>query len=198
MYLFRQNKKFYIRCLMFAVSGILAGIFFAVKGGLSGVEKPNVFSNDYLHEYACLAIDSKKLFWIVVKERGKWFFLLWAFGLTGAGVWASGIFPALWGFFGSVFFAQAFLKQGAAGLVLGILFQLPQILVYIPLFAWSLYQMTQKSRQIRNRKKMGIAGTVQGVYLRHFLAALAILLLGILTESYINSYMVQLILQIFY
>ena len=31
MYLFRQNKKFYIRCLMFAVSGILAGIFFAVK-----------------------------------------------------------------------------------------------------------------------------------------------------------------------
>ena len=106
-----RAKKFYIRCLMFAVSGILAGIFFAVKGGLSGIEKPNVFSNDYLHEYACLAIDSKKLFWIVVKERGKWFFLLWAFGLTGAGVWASGIFPALWGFFGSVFFAQAFLKR---------------------------------------------------------------------------------------
>ena len=198
MRFYRKNRKFYLLCLLLAAVGIVAGILFAAKGGLSRIKKTGVFSNYYLHEYAYLTIDRAALFWIVAKERGKWFFLLWAAGMTGAGIWLSGFFPVLWGFFASVFFAQALLKQGLSGLALALLFQMPQALIYLPLFLWSLYQAAKKSAQIRTQKKTGAVQVEHRTYMRCFVTAFGILLLGILTESYGNSFLVQLILRIFY
>lgn len=198
MRFYRKNRTFYNICLLFVLSGILFGIFLTAKGGLARTEKVGVFSNYYLHEYAYLVIDGKTLFWIVAKERSKWFFLLWALGLTGAGTWIAGIFPVIGGIWGGIFFAQAFLKQGMAGIGLALLFQFPHVLVYLPLFFWSLLQVMRKSRQIQKQRKAESVWGDHGVYLRRFFTAMAVLLLGILTESYVNSYLVQMLLRIFY
>lgn len=152
----------------------------------------------YLKEYAYLDIDRRKLMLIVAKERGKWLLLLWALGFSTVGRFCIYLFPAVWGVIGTLFLAQAFAGMGIAGIGLGLLFQVPQILIYVPLFLWMMEEADKKSRQFAYLRKIGTAGKNNRRYFLCFFVALSVLFLGILTESYAGSGLVQMILRIVY
>ena len=152
----------------------------------------------YLKEYAYLDIDRRKLMLIVAKERGKWLLLLWALGFSTVGRFCIYLFPAVWGLIGTLFLAQAFAGMGIAGIGLGLLFQVPQILIYVPLFLWMMEEADKKSRQFAYLRKIGTAGKNNRRYFLCFFVALSVLFLGILTESYAGSGLVQMILRIVY
>ena len=148
--------------------------------------------------YAYLDIDRRKLMLIVAKERGKWLLLLWALGFSTVGRFCIYLFPAVWGVIGTLFLAQAFASMGIAGIGLGLLFQVPQILIYVPLFLWMMEEADKKSRQFAYLRKIGTAGKNNRRYFLCFFVALSVLFLGILTESYAGSGLVQMILRIVY
>ena len=108
------------------------------------------------------------------------------------------LFPAVWGVIGTLFLAQAFAGMGIAGIGLGLLFQVPQILIYVPLFLWMMEEADKKSRQFAYLRKIGTAGKNNRRYFLCFFVALSVLFLGILTESYAGSGLVQMILRIVY
>ena len=88
--------------------------------------------------------------------------------------------------------------MGIAGIGLGLLFQVPQILIYVPLFLWMMEEADKKSRQFAYLRKIGTAGKNNRRYFLCFFVALSVLFLGILTESYAGSGLVQMILRIVY
>ena len=89
-------------------------------------------------------------------------------------------------------------RMGIAGIGLGLLFQVPQILIYVPLFLWMMEEADKKSRQFAYLRKIGTAGKNNRRYFLCFFVALSVLFLGILTESYAGSGLVQMILRIVY
>ena len=175
MRLKKPDQKFLLFCAISMLTGILAGIFLAVK---------------------CRT--GNKLMLIVAKERGKWLLLLWALGFSTVGRFCIYLFPAVWGVIGTLFLAQAFASMGIAGIGLGLLFQVPQILIYVPLFLWMMEEADKKSRQFAYLRKIGTAGKNNRRYFLCFFVALSVLFLGILTESYAGSGLVQMILRIVY
>ena len=197
MRLKKPDQKFLLFCAISMLTGILAGIFLAVKCR-TGNSAAGIFSPYYLKEYAYLDIDRRKLMLIVAKERGKWLLLLWALGFSTVGRFCIYLFPAVWGVIGTLFLAQAFAGMGIAGIGLGLLFQVPQILIYVPLFLWMMEEADKKSRQFAYLRKIGTAGKSNRRYFLCFFVALSVLFLGILTESYAGSGLVQMILRIVY
>ena len=154
MRLKKPDQKFLLFCAISMLTGILAGIFLAVKCR-TGNGAAGIFSPYYLKEYAYLDIDRRKLMLIVAKERGKWLLLLWALGFSTVGRFCINLFPAVWGVIGTLFLAQAFAGMGIAGIGLGLLFQVPQILIYVPLFLWMMEEADKKSRQFAYLRKIG-------------------------------------------
>ena len=114
MRLKKPDQKFLLFCAISMLTGILAGIFLAVKCR-TGNSAAGIFSPYYLKEYAYLDIDRRKLMLIVAKERGKWLLLLWALGFSTVGRFCIYLFPAVWGLIGTLFLAQAFAGMGIAG-----------------------------------------------------------------------------------
>lgn len=70
--------------------------------------------------------------------------------------------------------------------------------VYVPLFLWMMEEADKKSRQFAYLRKIGTAGKNNRRYFLCFFVALSVLFLGILTESYAGSGLVQMILRIVY
>ena len=136
------------------------------------------------------------LTFLVAKERGKWLLLMWALGFTGTGVFFVYLFAGVWGFLGAVFVAQAYIKRGIAGIGLALLFGMPQLLIYVPLWLWFLYAVQKQSIVCGRMKRMGAANKDNRQYLFKLAAASVGLALGILTESYVNSWIVQQILRL--
>lgn len=161
MRLKKPDQKFLLFCAISMLTGILTGIFLAVKCR-TGNGAAGIFSPYYLKEYAYLDIDRRKLMLIVAKERGKWLLLLWALGFSTVGRFCIYLFPAVWGVIGTLFLAQAFAGMGIAGIGLGLLFQVPQILIYVPLFLWMMEEADKKADSLRIFGRSGRQGRTTG------------------------------------
>ena len=143
MRLKKPDQKFLLFCAISMLTGILAGIFLAVKCR-TGNGAAGIFSPYYLKEYAYLDIDRRKLMLIVAKERGKWLLLLVGTRIQHGGRFCIYLFPAVWGVIGTLFLAQAFAGMGIAGIGLGLFISEPQILIYVPLFLWMMEEADKK------------------------------------------------------
>lgn len=88
MRLKKPDQKFLLFCAISMLTGILAGIFLAVKCR-TGNSAAGIFSPYYLKEYAYLDIDRRKLMLIVAKERGKWLLLC---GHSDSARWEDSVF----------------------------------------------------------------------------------------------------------
>ena len=112
---------------------------------------------------------------IVAKERGKWLLLF-----VGTRIQHGGkiLYLSVSGSLGrdrDFILAQAFASMGIAGIGLGLLFQVPQILIYVPLFLWMMEEADKKSRQFAYLRKIGTAGKNNRRYFLCFFVALSVL-----------------------
>lgn len=193
----KPEKKFCLFLGLACAVGIAAGIFFAIQGKGIESEGVGIFSESMLRQYAFLEIDRQALFWMIAKERGKWLLLMWAAGFTGVGIYLVYLFAALWGFFGGILCACSFLEKGVWGLALLFLFGMPQSVIYLPLWIWFLSAVFEKSSLCRNMRKMGAASRSNRQYVMLMFAGGGVLVLGILTESYFNTWLIQQVLHVF-
>lgn len=197
MRLKKPDQKFLLFCAISMLTGILAGIFLAVKCR-TGNGAAGIFSPYYLKEYAYLDIDRRKLMLIVAKERGNGCCFWWALGFSTVGRFCIYLFPGSLGPDRDFISGTGVCRYGDAGIGLGLLFQVPQILIYVPLFLWMMEEADKKSRQFAYLRKIGTTGKNNRRYFLCFFVALSVLFLGILTESYAGSGLVQMILRIVY
>lgn len=197
MRIWKPDKKFCILLFLSFAAGAAIGFFLIRSKTIVLPQQAVVFGNYYLRQYARLDIDKAQLGWQIAKERGKWLLLLWALGFTWAGGYFVYIFCGIWGLFYAVLTAAAFGRMGIPGLGLLLLSGVPQILIYIPLWLWFLSEVQKKSRLCREVKKTGAVSGNNRKYLAVFLAGGGVLFLGILTESYVNSWILQQVLRSF-
>lgn len=197
MHFEKPDKKFCLLIVLAYTAGVLFSIFLMKNGERPAAEKAGLFSDYALNQYSCLEINRKELMCIVAKERGKWLLLMWAVGFTWAGVYLVYAFSAVWGFFCGILVMTSFLRKGIWGIVLALLFGMPQMLIYIPLWLWFLYIIHEKSSLCRKMKKIGAVSRNNQQYVIFLLAGAGVLVLGILTESYLNSWIIQQVLRMF-
>lgn len=195
MIFWKPDKKFCLLLGVFFTAGFVAGALLMKTHGAGEGETAGFFGDYYLSQYAYLEVDRRDLACLVAKERGKWFLLMWTLGFTSVGSYLVYAFSGLWGFFTAVLAVSAFTQRGIEGIGLVLLFSLPQILIYVPLWIWFLGVVSQKSEVCRKVRKMGAAVKNNWQYMMCLIAGGSILLLGILTESYLNSWLIQQILR---
>ena len=78
-----------------------------------------------------------------------------------------------------LFLAQAFASMGIAGIGLGLLFQVPQILIYVPLFLWMMEEADKKADSLRIFGRSGRQGRTTGGIFCAFLWLCRYFFLGI-------------------
>ena len=197
MHSWKTDKKFRLLLLLAFAAGFLTGILLTQKTDILVTEKAGMFGDYYLGQYAQLEIDKMELLCLIVRERGKWMILMWALGFTAAGAAFVYVFSAFWGFLFAVVSCAAFCQNGMRGLGLLVLSGIPQMLIYVPLWLYFLQAVSEKSHACREMRIVGRISLKNRQYVMVLLCGILILFLGNLTESYLNSWLIQQVLHIF-
>lgn len=197
MRFWKLDKKTCLQHFLVFAAGFLIGMLLLKYKENILRNQSGIFGDYYLEQYSFLEIDKRSLTWMLMKERGKWIIIMWALGFTGIGVFAVYVFDVLWGFLFSIVLSAVIFQQGLAGVGLVFLLVMPQALIYIPFWLWFLQVIADRSNAYRNSQKMGRIMKGNRQYVMSLIAGVGVFLLGILTESYLNSWLVQQILRFF-
>ena len=163
----------------------LVGIVLANLLGADSFQKNGSLTRYYLKQFQYTDIQSQELLWHVGCNRVVLFLGLLVFGTIPKGKLIHVLFVAWSGFAYGYFCVITISAFGAKGLLLCLLALFPQFLAYVPAY-FGLVRLAE-----HRREHAGWRGMVAIVLL------LAVLIVGILLESYINPLILQKILKFF-
>lgn len=190
-----QNKRFVKTGLALFLAGGVLGFWILNLQAKEVLDNSGVLSDYLIQQYKYMDLDTERLFYYILEKRIVWPLLLWALGLTGAGILAAGVWCGWLGILGGVLAGIGAARFGFGAVPFCIGAVLPQILFYIP--AWMLLFRGIFRRYARGEKKRFSIRTADWRYGGILLVSGALFLLGILTESYINPLLMRQILRLF-
>lgn len=172
---------------LFGIFFVLGAVFaFLLINGLKTYffENAGIVSEYSLRQMKYQEYDSKRLFFYFFGKRMKWAVLLPILACFRLTVWGLAMFSGWAGFSVIYLGGIAVLKFGIRGVAVAFLMMFPQGLLYLwgalILFGW-LMSWEQE-------------GTYWGIFpWRKLALGYGIILLGILTESYVNQYCLKLV-----
>lgn len=189
-----MNAGFLRSAAVLLVLGITMGAMAVNVLADSAVGRAGILSDYFLRQYKYLEIDTTGLFLYILGKRMKWIFLLWLAGFTVAGLPCAVVYVMWMGFSAGTLFGIAVLKLGLEGLLFSGVALFPQILIYVPAWAFFLngiYLRTDGNKQ-ENRTSMTNSTA------RYFLLIVGMCLFmafGILVESSLNPWFVKQIIR---
>ena len=157
----------------------LVGIVLANLLGADSFQKNGSLTRYYLKQFQYTDIQSQELLWHVGCNRVVLFLGLLVFGTIPKGKLIHVLFVAWSGFAYGYFCVITISAFGAKGLLLCLLALFPQFLAYVPAY-FGLVRLAE-----HRREHAGWRGMAAIVLL------LAVLIVGILLESYINPLILQ-------
>lgn len=163
----------------------LVGIVLANLLGADSFQQNGSLTRYYLKQFQYTDIQSQELLWHVGSQRLLLFLALLALGTLSKGRLVHVLFVAWSGFAYGYFCVISISAFGAKGLVLCLLALFPQFFAYVPAYL-GLVQLSE-----HRREHAGWKGMAAVVFL------LAMMVTGILLESYINPFILQKVLKIF-
>ena len=172
-------------------------------GLILGMVAANVIFKDYLDQVGLLGdiflqkyryteIDGPSLLVYLCKTRLPAVLILIGAGCTGLGVFFAALYCGWMGFSAGMLFAMATIQKGLSGMVVVLAALLPQYLAYIPGMLLIFYGIMNRRRRLQNGHNH------RGVNLQYAILAvlaLAVLIAGILSETYVNPIFVKKILK---
>ncbi|MCR1840603.1 stage II sporulation protein M [Murimonas intestini] len=191
-----QKKTLWLLGGLFA-AGFLTGILGVNLWGKEDISQAGILSTYYISQYKYLQIDSGALFFFLLFRRVKWLVLLWALGYTAVGLPAALIYGAWMGLSAGIVMTVAVMKMGLSGLLFCLGAMLPQNLIYLPVILIFLYFVCQKGREKYQRGKLVTGLQWDNDYTAAAGICLLLFVLGILTESYVNPWVLRQLLNIF-
>ena len=172
--------------LLFVIGFLLGvGVFAGLKEHLA--EYTNRFYKNVIENITNYEIEYKILLRSVIGTEFRGFFLLILFGISILSIPSLIIFPVYKGFISGFLLSTMICKFSWKGLLLGILYGFPQMLFYIPVIVAVLHK----------NYYIGIHGLKKKLFLEQLpsIAILAcILLVGCVSEAYINARIMRYIL----
>lgn len=190
----RRFLKFGIACFLIgAVLGFwILSMYDANETGYSGM-----LSEYFIRQYKYVSFDGLELFYYILKHKLNWMLLLLALGYTAAGR-ASVLVWCTWlGILGGILVGLGVTRFGAFGVLFCLAAMLPQSLFYVPAWILVLNFVWKKTRRITTEKRLRTIRNLDWNYLLAAILGITMLLLGILTESYINPWLMKQVLQFF-
>lgn len=193
-----KKEPFMYAIFLFFISLILGGIFAKFTHNLLSVGIDSI-SSRYFNTIKKMDIQYWDLFKYILISLYKSFFILWVMCLTILGlpyiIWAivSKAFQ-----FGYLFTALT-MVYGGKGVLLSIAYLFPQGILYLPVAFFSIkygYQLTMEMNHGQTNPSLHNIIMLKK-YLGIIAVLLAALLVGALVETFIGSYLVRKVLELF-
>lgn len=200
-----EKKQPFLYKKLFAVifmAGFLIGIIYANMIGKKYMDSSGILSDYFLSRYKYFDIVNNNLFWYLLKQRIFPSVVLWITGITIMGIPAVWVYLTWYGFSGGMLISMAVMKFGFKGLILCLGGIMPQYVIYIPIMIILLQKVYQMSLSLYGGKfSQGNGGKTKKQiflnYLWNYFIIFVILLIGVILESYINPYILKIILKNF-
>lgn len=190
----RGRQIIKIGLALFLLGGVI-GFWILSLQGETYLEHSGMLSEYFIRQYKYLDVDAGELFYYILEKRGIWPVLVWVLGYTVIGAAVAGICCGWLGILAGILLGVGTARFGIGGVFFCICAGLPQCLFYIPAWALLLAGVWQKWRR-RERKPFSLK-SIDWRYGGVLLCTTVLFLLGILTESYINPWLMQWVLQFF-
>lgn len=187
-----SRNNWFIR--LFAV-GFAAGIIIMNTVAQDYITKMGIFGDYFLMKYQTAEIDSRMLFGYIFEKRLLFFMALFFFGMSGFGRICCRITAILFGFGVGAMLSAAAGVQGLKGILICIASWFPQMLLYVPQLYFTLQKIYDMSENLLGMSYSMKSGKRNGgafaMYALFFLVMAAVLMIGILLESYVNPVIIK-------
>lgn len=171
------------------------GVVFANMMGKAAGKDLGIMSGYFMDKYMYADIQGRELFlYLFYKRFFEWFWLI----LLGIGIYGMVAFHLYIGFLGFSFgflSVITIMNYGAKGILLMLGFLFPQYLCYIPGILMMYYGISSW-KSSKSKSQMQESGRYQRAYLFPMILLMCgLLFFGILSESYVNPYILQNIIR---
>ncbi len=162
----------------------------------------DIYSEANLKRLKYLQIDGGELLFFVLKERLFSFLMIFCLSTTSFGILFLWLFVFGVGIAFGIVVASAVYKFGIAGSVLAAAGMMPHMLFYVPAFLATLnfgYQICIKLHFPKweyASKQPTYSGEFKGKVIK-FMTFILVVIIGILTESYVNPFIIKVFLKLF-
>lgn len=183
--------------------GFFLGVFLMNIWKSSLLAETGFLDEEMLYQLKYMQIDGHVFFFYVLKKRLALFFMLLVFATTYLGVAVTYGALVWFGFSSGMLMAAVLIRYGLKGILLICASVLPQYIVYVPVF-WLLlnwcYEICRllyfpakmyEENRYRSRRTLLMAKGMQALIL------LAVVIIGVLLESYVNPIILISLLKIF-
>lgn len=180
--------------------GILAGILFVNLGKSILLESTGLLDEYALYQMKYMTVDSKALFYYVLKERLTGLMLLAVMSTTYLGLVVCAGAAFWYGMCAGMFLATSVIRYGVKGLLLVVVGIFPQYLVYVPAMLWMLLWCQSLYQVIYLDKTYGAKQPdISFLYPRllRLTGIFALFLLGCVLESFLNPTLMKGLLRVF-
>ena len=167
------------------------------------MEQISLLSDYLIQKYRAADINCGDLFWYCLRTRALPICYIWIFGLTMFGRLTGHLYVTWFGFSTGALLSIATMRFGAKGILLCIAGVLPQYLIYIP--AMLVLLLLSANMSIRLYGLKGARQTVYGgrkkligIYFVLFLLILMVCIIGAISESYVNPFILKKMGQSFF
>lgn len=192
-----------LNVVQMAIILLICGLFF-------GVLSANIFRDSFVmqvKDYQMKVftdidqndVDYVGLFWYILADNLKGFFLFWILSITILGIPYMALKISVFGFYTGFFISQVTMQYGLKGLLLVLLFEFPHGLVYLPVALISLYKGFELCRKIYHDNRSHLFGLFRIIrpYLFLILVLALALVFGSFLEAYAGSFLLKKAIRLF-
>ncbi|HHU72569.1 MAG TPA: hypothetical protein GXZ21_11150 [Clostridiales bacterium] len=176
---------------------IQVGIILLITSLFFGIVSANLFRDtlvrdiiDYeLSIYANInnnPLEYSKIFWYILLDNLKQFLIFWMLSITILGIPYMAFKICSFGFLTGFYISVVSLQYGFKGLLLILVSEFPQGLIYLPIGIICLYKGYELTRKIYHDNRSHLMGLLN--IIKPYLMLILILVLGILVGSFIEAY----------
>lgn len=177
-------------------AAFLIGILLANLLGAEQLKQYGVFNEYFLKQFLYASVNYNDFLFYVAENRGMIFLLLLLFGVTRFGMPVHFLYIIWNGFSFGIAMVSVIVNFGVKGILVLCAFLLPQYLFYIPLYFMLFFFSFHCSEAMKNDRhtRQLFSKVIWAVF---FFGSMVILfIIGIMTESHINPYLIKKIIKI--
>jgi len=193
----KLEKRYVQYSSIFFLLGFAAGIIMINVLGEGYANQTGIISDYYIRQYKYMEIDPNALFFYICQNRLKWIFLVWIIGFTVLNLPCVFGCMTWFGFSAGILISLSVLKLGIYGILFFVTAMLPQSIIYIPGWIFFLQYVYKKNHNKYRIGKERFWKNWDWNYMLVLAGTVSVFLLGILTESYTNPWIMKQILKFF-
>lgn len=172
------------------------GILLANLLGIEQLKQYSIFNEYFLNQLSYVSVNYNDLLFYIAENRGIMFVLLLVFSVTKFGIPVHFLYIIWNGFSFGIAMVSVIVNFGFKGILVLCAFLLPQYLFYILTYIMLFYFSWQWTDIVKNEKYRQPLFSKKIWTVCFFIVMILLFFIGIMTESYLNPYIIKKIIKI--